>query len=177
MTVPNADKAEGYSWCKAPRLGGRVIETGALARQVVAGHPLVRDLVARSGGNVRNRIIARILEIALVVPHLERWARCIEPDEPWCTETRLPYEGRSVGLTEAARGSLGHWLEVKRGRIQNYQIIAPTTWNFSPRDAEGTPGALEQALIGTPVGPGETTPIAVQHVVRSFDPCMVCTVH
>jgi len=68
-------------------------------------------------------------------------------------------------------------VEVRRGRISNYQIVAPTTWNFSPRDAEGIPGALEQALVGTPVEPGETTPIAVQHVVRSFDPCMVCTVH
>lgn len=177
MTVPNADKVGGYTWCKAPRLAGRVVETGALARQVVAGHPLVRDLVARSGGNVRNRVIARLLEIALVVPHLEDWARRIEPDEPWCTDARLPSEGRSQGLSEAARGSLGHWLEVKRGRIHNYQIVAPTTWNFSPRDVFGIPGALEQALVGTPVEPGETTPVAVQHVVRSFDPCMVCTVH
>ena len=24
---------------------------------------------------------------------------------------------------------------------------------------------------------GEPEPVAVQHVVRSFDPCMVCTVH
>ena len=177
MTVPNADKVGGYTWCKAPRLAGRVVETGALARQVVAGHPLVRDLVAHSGGNVRNRVIARLLEIALIVPHLEEWVRRIEPDEPWCTKTRLPSEGCSEGLGEAARGSLGHWLEVRRGRIHNYQIVAPTTWNFSPRDSQGIPGALEQALVGTPVEPGETTPVAVQHVVRSFDPCMVCTVH
>jgi hydrogenase large subunit len=66
---------------------------------------------------------------------------------------------------------------VHRGRIFNYQIIAPTTWNFSPRDGADTPGALEQALVGTPILPGEDTPVAVQHVVRSFDPCMVCTVH
>ena len=33
------------------------------------------------------------------------------------------------------------------------------------------------ALVGAPVLPGETTPVAVQHIVRSFDPCMVCTVH
>jgi hydrogenase large subunit len=177
MTVPNADKTDGYTWCKAPRLAGRVVETGALARQVVAGHPLVRDLVARSGGNVRNRVIARLLEIALLVPQLERWTRALQPDEPWCLDARMPTEGCGEGLTEAARGSLGHWLEVKRGRIRNYQIIAPTTWNFSPRDANGTPGALEQALVGAPVEMGELTPIAVQHVVRSFDPCMVCTVH
>lgn len=177
MTVPDADKADGYTWCKAPRLAGRVVETGALARQVVAGHPLVRDLVARSGGNVRNRTIARLLEIALVVPHLEQWVRAIEPDEAWCSEVRVPAEGCAEGLTEAARGSLGHWLEVKGGRISNYQIVAPTTWNFSPRDAGGTPGALEQALVGAPVEAEEVTPVTVQHVVRSFDPCMVCTVH
>jgi Ni,Fe-hydrogenase I large subunit len=76
-----------------------------------------------------------------------------------------------------SRGSLGHWLSIRRGRILNYQIIAPTTWNFSPRDANGLPGALEQALVGAPVRDGETNPVAVQHVVRSFDPCMVCTVH
>jgi hydrogenase large subunit len=82
-----------------------------------------------------------------------------------------------VGLVEAARGTLGHWLGLQGGKIASYQIVAPTTWNFSPRDAQGNPGALETALAGTPVLPGETTPVAVQHVVRSFDPCMVCTVH
>ncbi|MCI4661386.1 MAG: nickel-dependent hydrogenase large subunit, partial [Neomegalonema sp.] len=49
--------------------------------------------------------------------------------------------------------------------------------NFSPRDAEGQPGALELALEGAPVRAGESEPVAVQHIVRSFDPCMVCTVH
>ena len=89
----------------------------------------------------------------------------------------MPDQASGVGLVEAARGSLGHWLRIERGRIAGYQIIAPTTWNFSPRDAAGVPGALEQALVGLPVGEGERVPLAVQHVVRSFDPCMVCTVH
>ena len=81
------------------------------------------------------------------------------------------------GLVEAARGSLGHWLRIENGRIAGYQIIAPTTWNFSPRDAGGVPGPVEAALVGAEVREGETTPVAVQHIVRSFDPCMVCTVH
>ncbi|MEO8599907.1 MAG: nickel-dependent hydrogenase large subunit, partial [bacterium] len=71
----------------------------------------------------------------------------------------------------------GHWVAIRHGKIANYQIIAPTSWNFSPRDAQGVPGALEAALVGAPVLPGEDTPVAVQHIVRSFDPCMVCTVH
>lgn len=177
VTEPSLDNPDGYSWCKAPRLAGEVVETGALARQFVQGHPLIVDLVENSGGNVRNRMIARLLELALVVPMMERWVKGIEPNEPFCHHGTLPDVASGVGMMEAARGSLGHWLTVRSGKIENYQVIAPTTWNFSPRDQQEIPGALEQALVGTSVRPGETDPVAVQHVVRSFDPCMVCTVH
>jgi hydrogenase large subunit len=172
-TQPVADKAGAYTWCKAPRLAGRVVEVGALARQVVHGHPLARDLVAR-GANVRARVVARLLELALVVPVMERWVKELQPGAPFCTAGEVPDEAQGAGLVEAARGSLGHWLQVRGGRIAGYQIVAPTTWNFSPRDAGGQPGALERALLGAPAGEGH---LAVQHVVRSFDPCMVCTVH
>lgn len=177
LTQPDPDKAAGYTWNKAPRLGGEVVETGAIARQLAAAHPLVREAVARHGGVVYTRVLARLLELAQVVPQMERWLQQLVPNEPWCASAELPDEGVGVGLSEAARGSLGHWVQTRRGRIVNYQIVAPTSWNFSPRDAAGTPGALEQALVGAPVLDGETTPVAVQHIVRSFDPCMVCTVH
>lgn len=177
VTQPNIDHDSAYSWCKAPRLGGRVVEVGAIARQAVAGHSLIRDFVARGGGNVLSRIVARIVEIGLVVQAMEGWIAALNPDDPFCVHAPLPEDGVGTGLAEAARGSLGHWLTVKGGRIASYQIIAPTTWNFSPRDRNGTPGALEQALVGAPVGTGEREPVSVQHIVRSFDPCLVCTVH
>jgi hydrogenase large subunit len=177
LTRPLPDKAGAYTWCKAPRYAGRVVETGALARQMLAGQPLIRDLVVTHGGSVLARVLARLLELALVVPEMEGWARQLAPGEPWCHHGDMPDEGAGIGLVEAARGGLGHWLAVRHGRIANYQIIAPTTWNFSPRDAGGTPGALEQALAGMVVDAGDPMPVAVQHVVRSFDPCMVCTVH
>ncbi|MBN8450100.1 MAG: nickel-dependent hydrogenase large subunit, partial [Candidatus Accumulibacter sp.] len=123
------------------------------------------------------RVVARLLELALVVPAMERWVRALTPGEPFCSQWQLPEQASAVGLVEAARGALGHWLRIERGKIVGYQIIAPTTWNFSPRDAAGVPGALEQALVGLAVGEGESAPLTVQHVVRSFDPCMVCTVH
>jgi len=175
-TQPSAD-AEGYSWCKAPRLDGEVVEVGALARQLIDGQSLVQSLVAESGGNVRNREVARLFEVARLLPIMESWARAIEPGQPFYAEMPLVEEGEGVGMVEAARGGLGHWLSIRNGRIHNYQIIAPTTWNFSPRDRNGQPGPLEQALVGVPIRGGETDPIAVQHIVRSFDPCMVCTVH
>lgn len=177
LTLPEPDAPGGYTWCKAPRLDGAVVEVGALARQVVDGHPLLVDLVARGGGNARNRVIARAIEIARLVLLMEQWVRAIRPNEPFYVDGPMPSDGESEGLIEAARGSLGHWLEVRNGRISNYQIIAPTTWNFSPRDGGGTPGVCEQALVGAPVRKDEVEPVSVQHVVRSFDPCMVCTVH
>jgi Ni,Fe-hydrogenase I large subunit len=177
LTLPAPDKPEAYTWSKAPRLAGRVLETGALARQMVNGHPLLRDAVARCGGTVYTRVLARLLELALVVPVMLDWVKALSPGEPYAQPVGMPERGDGAGLTEAARGSLGHWISIRNGKIANYQIVAPTTWNFSPRDAEGKPGALEGALVGAPVLPGEQTPVSVQHIVRSFDPCMVCTVH
>lgn len=178
VTEPLPDKPGAYTWNKAPRLAGRVVETGALARQQVAGHPLIRDVLAQHGGSsVQARVLARLLEMARVLPWMEQWLRDLRPGEPFHAAAPLPPDAQGVGLVEAARGALGHWLTLRGGRIARYQIVAPTSWNFSPRDAGGTPGALEAALVGTPVAAGDASPVAVQHVVRSFDPCMVCTVH
>lgn len=179
FSMPDIDKYDAYSWCKAPRLDGAGVEVGAFARQMVAGHPLIRGLAARTGGRatVSGRVIARLLELALLVPAMERWVLLLAEPGPYCRDGDLPAQGRGVGLVEAARGGLGHWLTVEDGRIGHYQIVAPTTWNFSPRDGAGVPGPLEQALVGAAVAADEDFPLTVQHIVRSFDPCMNCTVH
>ena len=175
-TEPDEDmSAPGYSWCKAPRLGGLSAEVGALSRAVVDGHPLALSL-AEEGG-VTARVAGRLLEIARTQVWLEEWVAALDPSRSFMGEFEVPQSGRGVGLVEAARGSLGHWVVIENGRIANYQIVAPTTWNFSPRDEADAPGPLEQALVGAPVKAGEKTPVSVQHIVRSFDPCMVCTVH
>jgi hydrogenase large subunit len=130
--------------------------------------------MAHSGG-VLARVAARLLELARTQLLMEQMVADLQPGAPFMTQGTLPRQGTGAGLVEAARGALGHWIRIEKGKIASYQIIAPTTWNFSPRDATGQPGPLEAALQGTPVeGP---VPLAVQHVVRSFDPCMVCTVH
>jgi Ni,Fe-hydrogenase I large subunit len=178
---PMPDKEGAYTWCKAPRIHGKPAETGALARQLISGHPLASSLVAADGANVKSRVVGRLLEVARLLPALETWAEALRPGESFCEFGQMPEEATGLGLVEAARGSLGHWLTVRHGRIHNYQIVSPTTWNFSPRDTQDQPGPLERALVGTPVGPArdaaDAPPVAVQHVVRSFDPCMVCTVH
>jgi len=182
-TIPDIDEASSYSWCKAPRLKGNVMEVGAVARQMVNQHPLIQDMVNTTGGNVETRIVARLLELALVVPQMEIWAQQLVPNQPFCSTQKVPTNAQGFGLVEAARGSLGHWVCIEDSKIKNYQIIAPTTWNFSPRDNQKNPGALELALENTPVGDEDNingdnqASATVQHIIRSFDPCMVCTVH
>jgi hydrogenase large subunit len=90
--------------------------------------------------------------------------------------TSVPTSARAFGLTEAPRGALGHWLEIANAKISRYQVITPTCWNASPRDANGVLGPIEQALLGTPVK-DLNRPIEVLRVIHSFDPCLACAVH
>ena len=113
-TEPQIEKSGAYTWNKAPRLAGHVVETGAIARQLASGQPLVRRAVARTGGNVHTRVVSRLIELARVVPLMEQWLAGITPREPFYLPVHLPSEGAGVGLTEAARGALGHW--IRRGR-------------------------------------------------------------
>ena len=175
-TVPLPDKAEGYSWSKAPRIADAAAETGALARGLLRGEPLLLALAAEHGGNVLSRVVARLTEVARIVPQMEQWLAALQLDDAFQLAPPIqPQHSQAIGLTEAARGMLGHWVALDAGRISRYQIIAPTTWNFSPRDSQGLPGPLEKALEG--VEASDPQALHVQHIVRSFDPCQVCTTH
>ena len=52
----------------------------------------------------------------------------------------------------------------------------PSTWNAGPRDAGGTRGPYEEALLGTPVA-DPTKPVEILRTIHSFDPCLACGVH
>jgi hydrogenase large subunit len=175
-TLPEIDKpGAAYSWVKAPRYRRQPAETGPLAELLVAGQPLVNDWVATRGESTLVRELARVARCAELLPVMERWLQ--EADDSGYY--RHPGEieaGTGIGLVQASRGALGHWLRIEDGRIAHYQIITPTAWNASPRDEKGVRGPLEEALIGTPVA-DEQHPIELGHIVRSFDPCLVCAVH
>jgi hydrogenase large subunit len=176
VTEPDLDKRGAYSWAKAPRYFGQPVEVGPLARLLVAGNPLLTDVVRQRGVTVMARSLARLHEMVLLLERLEEWMKRIDPRQPFYLRPSGYYGPTGVGLTEAARGSLGHWISIAEGRVTNYQVITPTAWNASPRDADGNPGPIEQALAGVAVeDPGN--PVELSHIVRSFDPCLSCTVH
>jgi hydrogenase large subunit len=107
---------------------------------------------------------------------MEEWLGALTTGEPTHVWQPPPANGLGMGLTEAPRGALGHWIDVVDSKIDRYQVVTPTAWNASPRDDGGQRGPIEQALVGTPIADVDQ-PIEALRVVHSFDPCLACSVH
>ncbi|MDL1970594.1 MAG: nickel-dependent hydrogenase large subunit [Candidatus Desulfofervidaceae bacterium] len=181
--LANPDKPGAYSFTKAPRYDGKPHEVGPLARMWVANPVLSRhasEFLGKKGEvrmrdfgekafSVLGRLVARAEEGWLEVKAAKKWITELKPGAPVYKNVDVPETGVGFGCTEAPRGSVGHWIRIRDKKIANYQVVAPTTWNVSPRDDTGTPGPIEQALIGTPV-PDPKNPVNVVRVIRSFDP-------
>ena len=166
-----------YSWAKAPRYDQLPAETGPLAEMVVASDPLIMDLIKNGGPNVFVRQLARLIRSAHLIPVMQQWLEeTVQCNEEFYQDHRKKENGEGYGLLEAPRGALGHWVKIKDAKIQKYQIITPTAWNASPRDANGFRGPCEEAIVGTEIK-DPANPVEVDHIIRSFDPCLVCTVH
>jgi len=188
-----------YSFLKTPRWKENPMEVGPLARLLVAyasGRTDVQDLVKHTLGQLNvpvtalfstlGRTAARGLDAALGMIWLkEFFGELMERVKTRETSTfnGEKWEPKSwnkdcegVGLVEAPRGSLAHWIKIHDGAIDNYQLVVPTTWNGSPRDAKGMRSSFEASLIGTPVAKIDQ-PVEIIRTIHSFDPCLACAVH
>jgi hydrogenase large subunit len=195
-----------YSWLKAPRWTDQPMEVGPLARVLAlyaSGHAETKELAGQAIARL-NEVSGRSLPFPDVLfTTLGRTAaRCLETvviahamrpmyqslldfikagnistfnGEKWEPLT-WPAHAEGFGFMEAPRGALGHWIVIDSGKIANYQMVVPTTWNASPRDPSGQPGAYEMALVGTKLADPQK-PLEVLRVIHSFDPCMACAIH
>lgn len=188
-----------YSWLKTPRWKEQAMEVGPLSRMLVAFasgvtevQDIVKDTLGRLGAPVEalfstlGRTAARGLETKLVAHWMKGFfgdlianikggdMRTFER-EKWEPST-WPADAEGVGMTEAPRGALAHWIRIKDQRIDNYQLVVPSTWNASPKDVAGNRSAYEESLIGTPVANIEQ-PLEILRTIHSFDPCIACAVH
>jgi hydrogenase large subunit len=189
-----------YTWMKAPRYEGRPMEVGPLARMLVAyasGHDDVRAMVGEVLGKLEvgpealfstlGRTAARGMETVLISRRLSHWydalvARIRDGDtrtfngELW-EPSSWPAKAQGYGFLDAPRGALGHWVQIEAGRISRYQCVVPSTWNCSPRDAQGQPGPYEAALMDNHPLVKPDAPLEILRTIHSFDPCMACGVH
>lgn len=188
-----------YSWLKTPRWKGNPMEVGPLARILIAyakGDEDVKEIVHEALAKLDvpitalfstlGRTAARGLETKLIA----HWTKGFYDElinniktgntntfnpEKWEPET-WPAEAEGVGMTEAPRGALAHWIRIKDKKIDKYQLVVPSTWNASPKDPNNQRSAYEEALIGTPIADKEQ-PVEILRTIHSFDPCIACAVH
>lgn len=192
------DTDKEYSWIKTPRWKEYAMEVGPLARLLVAyaaGKEPQKSLIdstlaklnlpAEALFSTLGRTAARGLETKLVadwalefydnlVENIKSDSRMVNNDK-W-DESKWPKEAKGFGLTEAPRGALAHFVKIKDDKVENYQMVVPTTWNGSPRDEKGNLSAFEASLIGTPVHDPKL-PLEILRTIHSFDPCLACAVH
>lgn len=183
-----------YSWMKAPRYDGVPCEVGPLSRMIAMKEPLVMGLAQAfidngySPANTYTRMLARMQETLIIANELLKWVTVdLDPSGKFCVHTELSMakDSQGIGLWEAPRGALGHWIKTdNKSMVISYQPVVPTTWNASPRDDAGVPGPMEQALIGSKIsaagnalGVDNANPTGILHVGRSYDPCIACAVH
>jgi hydrogenase large subunit len=199
---PPFETLEGYdqySFLKTPRWKEQPMEVGPLARLVVAyaaGRSDVKELVNQTLGKLNvpvtalfstlGRTAARALDAQLAMIWIKEFfdelMNRVKINEVSTFNGQMwepkswPSDAQGVGLAEAPRGALAHWIKIHHGAIENYQMVVPTTWNGSPRDLKQQRSAYEQSLIGTPVAKLEE-PVEILRTIHSFDPCLACSVH
>lgn len=191
------DTQNKYSWIKSPLYNDERMEVGALARMVVgfaSNDELIKKYVTNFLTNANlpatvlfstvGRTAARAIESELMADVMMDWVdelalNAANGDLSTWTEfdfNTVAKDAKGIGLEEAPRGALGHWVKIKDGKVVNYQTVVPSTWNAAPRDYKGRMGAYEAALIGTKVANVEQ-PLEILRTIHSFDPCIACAVH
>jgi hydrogenase large subunit len=188
-----------YSWIKTPRWKGEPMEVGPLARMIIAyaagkepQKSLIEDTLKKLDlplealFSTLGRTAARGLETLLtagwaldvfnkLMENLRYGDSRMVNHSLWSPKL-WPDTTRGVGLSEAPRGALAHFVVIENKQVENYQMVVPSTWNASPRDEKGQLSAYEASLIGTPVHDSRQ-PLEILRTIHSFDPCLACAVH
>jgi len=193
-TEKNEDK---YSWIKAPRYNGKTMESGPLARLFVSyhrGNILIKSFVDEfleetnlemmDLSTTIGRNAARAIESLYVCEYVfNLLSRLIQNIKYYDTDTWTKYtfeelekNTKGSAFLEVPRGVLAHLVDIEEAKIKNYSVIAPTTWNATPKNKDGLRGAYEEALVGIKIQ-DPTQPLEVLRVLHSFDPCLACAVH
>ena len=146
----------------APTWAGAAMETGGLAR--MRNEPLVIALQDHFGNTVVTRITARLTELARWLRELSGADTASAPTPRVLSIPLGPDEG--LAAVETARGMLLHRARVVDQRVAEYQIVAPTEWNFHPA------GALATGLVGLETGDDAQLHSAARLAVHALDPCV-----
>ncbi len=157
------DATEANTFIATPIWQGRPCETTPLQRQ--QDRPLIRELLEREGNGLLTRFMARLVELASIPDLLQAGLAVLSPSAMGVTR-RTSDTGIGLAQVEAARGRLVHRVEIDKGVIQRYQILAPTEWNFHPE------GIAVQGLQTLSCSNDEQLQQQAKLWINAIDPCV-----
>lgn len=168
-TETDIKKEGAYTFIKAARYEGKVMQVGPIARMILSGS-------YKNRVSTMDRLMARVLEGKKLSEKMLKLLEVIQPIPAKQEQYTIPESSKGMGLKDSVRGALGHWITIEKGLIKNYDIVTPSVWNLSPLDERGQHGAMEAALIGTDIHDA-AHPMEIGRIIRSFDPCLSCATH
>ena len=179
--LPAMDLAQLYhslqtvNFVKQPQWLDQCCETSSLTR---VKSPLVDALKADYGNGLLTRLVARLTEIAQLF--LNIFQHCVDEQEVKKSEyDKYTFDkqdrdkqkiarfasNQGIGQVAAARGQLVHRVKIDNERIEYYQILAPTEWNFHPQ------GVVVQSLKSL-TGEPQSIEKQARLLINAIDPCV-----
>ncbi|WP_305987541.1 nickel-dependent hydrogenase large subunit [Roseibium sp. MMSF_3544] len=138
-----------------PESDDLVPETSSLERH--RAHPLL----AADMPSLSTRYLARLVDLATILVELKD-LRDRKTDLQVTHETAPA----GVGIAETARGRLTHIAVLRDGKVESYQIVSPTRWNFAKN------GIAQRCLEALPDRYSEERLDLANLVLGAIDPCV-----
>ncbi len=157
--LPVLNAAELQPWldadfCCAPQWQGDCFETGLIDQKLI----LNDQKMTKNLHGLTVRFIKLIYQLQLLPERLHN--QSLEQAAP----TLSP--GTGLAQIPSARGRLIHSLVLDGEQVADYQILAPTEWNFHPQ------GTLRQQLLGVTVADAQQARALAQRLTLLIDPCV-----
>jgi len=173
-----------FSTSKFTRLSRKSSAAGALARfnnNSHLLHPKARECAESFGlqpvcHNPFMNNIAQLVECVHILEDAEKLVNTLlESDLTEIKTSYTPKAGKATGAVEAPRGVLYHHIEIDaNGKVAKADCIIPTTQN-NGNIHDDLRELVEQSL-SEGKNDGEITRLC-EMMVRSYDPCISCSVH
>jgi hypothetical protein len=133
---------------------GDTAETGAWA--YFSDSPLLRDVCQESGSKALTRLLARIIDMVEMA----------SGSAAKRLDVASPAAGEGIAVVRTARGLLMHHVHLAAEVVTDYEIVAPTEWNFHPA------GAFAQDMHGLAERDIERLQQLAHIEALSLDPCV-----
>lgn len=155
------DAENANEFIRYPDWSGLCYETSCYTRQ--KNHPVIQSLHAEFYSGLITRWVARLTELARIPQQMNALLKPVEADE---TEIFHHPDEAGVATVEAARGRLIHRAKITGNEITDYQILAPTEWNFHPQ------GLIKQSLENLIAKDDDELEKLAKLLINTIDPCV-----